>query len=60
MNSPYITTKELAEILPFSRAHIADRITHRRDFPEARRIGTRRLWKLDEVMKWIENRKESA
>lgn len=28
MNSPYITTKELAEILPFSRAHIADRITH--------------------------------
>ena len=43
MNSPYITTKELAEILPFSRAHIADRITHRRDFPEARRIGTRRL-----------------
>ena len=33
MNTPYVTTKELAELLPFSLRHLAERVTHRRDFP---------------------------
>ena len=54
----YVTTKELAELLPFSLRHLAERVTHRRDFPAARRIGKRRIWKLEEVLNWIENKKE--
>ena len=33
MNTPYVTTKELAELLPFSLRHLSERVTHRRDFP---------------------------
>lgn len=58
MNTPYVTTKELAELLPFSLRHLSERVTHRRDFPAARRIGKRRIWKLEEVLNWIENKKE--
>ena len=58
MDTPYVTTKELAELLPFSLRHLSERVTHRRDFPTARRIGKRRIWKLEEVLNWIENKKE--
>ena len=43
MNTPYVTTKDLAELLPFSLRHLSERVTHRRDFPAARRIGKRPL-----------------
>lgn len=59
MDNTYITAKEIAQIVPLSARHIAERVTHRKDFPLPYRIGKRRFWKRSVVLEWIEKRRES-
>ena len=58
MISEYITPKQIAEIIPLSYRHIADRVTHRKDFPKPYRIANRRYYKKDEILQWWEGRKQ--
>lgn len=54
-----ITAKEIASLIGLSPKHTADRITHRKDFPKPYRFGRMRQWPRDEVIAWIESRRES-
>ena len=55
----YITSDAVANMLPFfSRRHVIERITRQRDFPTARRIASRRFWDREEVLRWLDSRKE--
>lgn len=58
MDGDYINAKGIAKIIPLSVRVIAERVTHRPDFPPAVRIGNRRFWLRSEVTKWIEARRE--
>lgn len=53
-----LTAKEIAGLIKMNEKHVADRITHRADFPKPRRIGRVRRWTREEVIAWIESRKE--
>lgn len=57
--SERITAKEIAGLIGLSHKHTADRITHRKDFPKPYRFGRVRRWQREEVVAWIESRKES-
>lgn len=61
MTNEYVTAKEIQQrLLPFfSARHVAETITRRESFPAPRRIGAVRFWKVEEVKKWIESRKET-
>lgn len=55
----YVTPDDVAKMLPFfSRRHVIERITRRRDFPAARRIASRRFWDKEEVLRWLDSRRE--
>lgn len=54
----YITAREITQIIPLSCRHVAERVTHRKDFPAATRIGSKRFWKEAEILRWLEDRKE--
>jgi prophage regulatory protein len=49
----------IAEIVGLNAAHVRDRLTKRKDFPAAYRIGGALRWKRDEVDDWIESRRLS-
>ena len=50
MASEFVTARQLVEFLPYSRRHIADRITRMPTFPAPRRAGNVRFWSLKEVL----------
>ena len=56
MTDQYITAQQLTTIIPLSHRHLAERITHRKDFPPATRVGAKRFWKRAEVVAWLESR----
>lgn len=58
MTDNYVNAGQIAELIQMSKRHVAERVTQRKDFPKARRIGARRIWKASEVEKWIETLKE--
>lgn len=47
----------IAALLTLNEAHVRDRLTKRRDFPPAYRIGGALRWKAEEVEDWIESRR---
>ncbi len=54
-NIQLLSTKDIAELLGVSRAHLVDRLSKRPDFPApivniSQRI---RKWKRDDVLKWM-------
>lgn len=50
---------KLAELFDLNEAHVRDRLTKRKDFPPAYRIGGALRWKADEIDDWIESRRLS-
>jgi prophage regulatory protein len=51
-----IPWKELREIIPYSRTHIA-RLEKRHEFPRRIRLGYRRVgWREDLVLDWLEQK----
>lgn len=58
MASEFVTARQLVEFLPYSRRHIADRITRMPTFPAPRRAGNVRFWSLKEVLAWWNKKKE--
>lgn len=51
---------ELAQIVPFSRQHVA-RLERRGLFPARLQLGPGRVaWKVSEIERWIENRARGA
>ena len=54
----YWNPREVAEYLGVSVRHAQERVTRRRDFPTAYRLGARRWWKKELVIEWFELRKE--
>lgn len=49
----------IAALLDLNAAHVRDRLTKRRDFPAAYRIGGALRWKREEIDDWIESRRVS-
>ena len=47
----------LAALFDLNEAHIRDRLSKRRDFPPAYRIGGALRWKADEIYDWIDARR---
>ena len=47
----------LAVLFDLNEAHIRDRLSKRRDFPPAYRIGGALRWKADEIYDWIDARR---
>lgn len=47
----------LAALFDLNPAHIRDRLTKRKDFPPAYRIGGTLRWKADEIDLWIDARR---
>lgn len=47
----------IAEMLDLNEAHVRDRLTKRKDFPPAHRIGGALRWKAEDIEDWIESRK---
>lgn len=47
----------LAVLFGLNEAHIRDRLSKRRDFPPAYRIGGALRWKADEIYDWIDARR---
>lgn len=54
-----LTATEIAKMIKLSPRHVAERVTHRPDFPSPRRFGHIRRWRKEDVRTWIEGRKES-
>lgn len=52
----FLDPNDLAEMLGLNADHIRDRLSKRKGFPPAYRIGGLR-WKADEIEAWIESRK---
>lgn len=52
----YIGAEQIAAMLDLHPAHVRDRLTKRRGFPDAFRVGGLR-WRLDEVEDWIERQR---
>lgn len=50
---------KLAELFDLNEAHVRDRLTKRKDFPPAYRIGGALRWKAEEIENWIESRRLS-
>ena len=47
----------LAVLFDLNEQHVRDRLTKRRDFPAAYRIGGALRWKADEIYDWIDARR---
>lgn len=54
----YITAREIAAMLDLNEAHVRDRLSKRRDFPPAYRIGGLR-WERQDILDWIEAQRVS-
>lgn len=52
----FISAEQIAGMLGLHPAHVRDRLSKRRGFPPAYRVGGLR-WKLDEVEDWIERQR---
>ena len=53
-----VTVREVAELLRLNEAHVRDRLSKRRDFPPAYRIGGLR-WERQDILDWIEAQRVS-
>ena len=49
----------VAAMLDLNEAHVRDRITKRKDFPAAYRLGRVLRWNAEEVADWLETRRVS-
>ena len=58
MADEFVTARQLMAFLPYSRRHLAEKITHLPTFPTARRAGNVRFWPLKEVLAWWNKKKE--
>ena len=47
----------IAALLTLNEAHVRDRLTKRKDFPPAYRVGGVLRWKQDDIEDWLETRK---
>ena len=47
----------VAEILGFHEAHVRDRLSKRRDFPPAYRLGRALRWSQADIEDWLEARR---
>lgn len=55
----YLTAGDLAELLRLDEDHVRDRLSKRRDFPAAYRIGGALRWARTDVLDWIEAQRVS-
>ena len=53
-----LTVRQVAELLQLNEAHVRDRLSKRRDFPPAYRIGGLR-WERADILAWIEAQRVS-
>lgn len=51
------TAQDIAEKLKLNVRYVRDRLSKRKDFPAAYRIGSLLRWKPEDVEKWLEKRK---
>ena len=56
MSTRYIGVEQIAAMLDLNVDHVRDRLTKRRGFPDAFRVGGLR-WRLDEIEGWIEKQR---
>jgi prophage regulatory protein len=47
----------VGELLGLNEAHVRDRLSKRRDFPPAYRLGRALRWSQEEVEDWLEGRR---
>ena len=47
----------VGELLGMHEAHVRDRLSKRRDFPPAYRLGTSLRWSQSEIEDWLESRR---
>lgn len=55
--SKLLDVEALAERFGLNAAHVRDRLSKRRDFPPAYRIGGALRWKDEDIDEWIEKRR---
>lgn len=48
-----LTVREVAELLRLDPEHVRDRLSKRRDFPPAYRVGGLR-WERQDILDWVE------
>jgi len=58
-SADYVSAKGLVELIPLSERHLSERVSKRKDFPRAYRVGSKRYWLRSEVSAWFEGQKES-
>jgi len=58
MDDILMTARDIALMLRMSPSHVAERITHRPDFPKPYRLGRVRRWAASDIRAWIEARRE--
>lgn len=51
-----MTADDIADMLRLNAAHVRDRLTKERGFPNAYRIGKSLRWSADEVEDWVKSR----
>ena len=55
-----LTLEALAAMLDMTPAHIRDRLSKSRGFPDAIRVGQQLRWRRSEIDDWLESRRVSA
>lgn len=53
-----LTVREVAELLRLDPEHVRDRLSKRRDFPPAYRVGGLR-WERQDILDWVEAQRVS-
>lgn len=52
-----MTAKEIAAVVKLAPRYVAEKLTKRRDFPAAIRMGSVRRWERGDFERWLASRK---